>query len=188
LTTYRITLTLQEKKDYEVTLVFSLPDATSDPEGYVQALAESGCDDALIGIGQRGRVALDFTRSAKSAFKAVGSAVCDVRRAIPEAVLADASPDFVGLTDVADLAGFSRQNMRKLMVGNSTTFPVPVHEGKPAVWHLATVLTWLSEELQRPVDAVLLEVARATMSINIAKEARQLPGTILPKELAQLFA
>jgi len=160
-------------KAYEFTLVFSLPEAASDPSGYIQVLAECGCDDALIGIGQRGRIALDFTREAKSAFKAISSAVRDVRRAIPEAVLAEASPDFVGLTDVADLAGFSRQNMRKLMVGNGSTFPVPVHEGKPAIWHLATILTWLAEELQRPVDALLLEVAQATMRLNIAKEARQ---------------
>jgi biotin operon repressor len=30
-------------------------------------------------------------------------------------MLAEAAPDFVGLTDVAELTGMSRQNMRKLM-------------------------------------------------------------------------
>jgi hypothetical protein len=111
-----------------------------------------------------------------------------VRTAIPGALLIEASPDFVGLTDVAEIAGFTRQNMRKLMLGNISTFPVAVHEGKPALWHLATVLTWLVEQHERPVDTVLLEVAKTNMHLNIAKEARMLPGATLPKALARLFA
>ena len=154
--------------EYEFTLKFRLPDAQADPEQFLDALDEAGCDDAAIGIGQPGRVALDFTREARTAF--------------------EASPDFVGLTDVADIAGFTRQNMRKLMVSHVATFPVAIHEGTPSLWHLATVLSWLQENQKRPVDGVLLEVARTNMSLNIAKEARQLPGAALPKELAGLFA
>lgn len=174
--------------NYEFTLKFKLPTSNGDPAQYVDALSESGCDDALVGIGQRGRIALDFTRSAKSAYMAISSAVRDVRRAIPGAALVEASPDFVGLTDVADIAGFSRQNMRKLMVTHIQTFPAAVHDGKPALWHLATVLAWLAEKQERRVDPVLLEVARTTMTVNIAKEARQLTGAVLPKNLEQLFA
>ena len=73
---------------------------------------------------------------------------CVGRKAIPGATLVKASPDFVGLTDVAEIAGFSRQNMRKLMVGGVSTFPTAVHEGSPAVWHLAKVLQWLRETRQ----------------------------------------
>jgi hypothetical protein len=174
--------------DYEFTLKFSLPNPEAEPDQYIAALAAAGCDDALIGIGQSGRIALDFTRTAGSAFGAISSALRDVRRAIPKAVLVEASPDFVGLTDVADIAGFTRQNMRKLMIGNMSTFPVAVHEGKPALWHLATILTWLNEQQQRAVDGALLEVATTNMALNIAKETRKLPGAILPKKLASLFA
>lgn len=173
--------------DYEFTLKFRLPEASGDASQYVERLAEAGCDDALVGIGQRGRIALDFIRTAGSAFEAITSAVHGVRKAIPGAVLVEASPDFVGLTDVADIVGFTRQNMRKLMISNGTTFPVAVHEGKPALWHLASILTWLSEQRQRPIDAVLLDIARTNMTLNIAKEARQLPGTTLPGDLAPLF-
>ena len=173
--------------DYEFTLKFSLPESAADPDQYIEALAAAGCDDALIGVGQSGRIALDFTRAAKSAFVAISTALRDVRKAIPKAVLVEASPDFVGLTDVADIAGFSRQNMRKLMVSNFSTFPVAVHEGKPALWHLANILTWLTEQQKRPVDAVLLEVAKTNMRLNIAKETRQLPGAALPKDLERLF-
>ncbi|MCY7354738.1 MAG: DNA-binding protein [Lysobacter sp.] len=173
--------------DYEFTLKFRLPDASEDPEQYVARLAKAGCDDALVGIGQRGRIALDFTRTARSALEAIASAIRDVKKAIPGAALVEASPDFVGLTDVAEIAGFTRQNMRKLMLGNAATFPVAVHDGKPALWHLANVLTWLREQQKRPIDVVLLEVATTTMTLNIARETRQLPGAILPKDLAPLF-
>ena len=173
--------------DYEFTLKFSLPESAADPDSYIEALAAAGCDDALIGVGQRGRIALDFTRSAKSAFVAISTALRDVRKAIPKAVLVEASPDFVGLTDVAGIAGFSRQNMRKLMLSNFSTFPVAVHEGKPALWHLATILIWLTEQQKRPVDVVLLEVAKTNMRLNIAKETRQLPGAALPRDLQRLF-
>ena len=174
--------------DYEFTLRFSLPDPAVDPGQYVDKLAEAGCDDALIGIGQGGRIALDFTRSASSAFAAISSALRNVRTAIPEALLIEASPDFVGLTDVAEIAGFTRQNMRKLMLSNSSTFPVAVHEGNPALWHLSSVLTWLVEQHKRPVDKVLLDVAKANMQLNIAKETCKLQGATLPKALARLFA
>lgn len=174
--------------DYEFTLKFRLPEASGDASQYVERLAEAGCDDALVGIGQCGRIALNFTRAAGSAFEAISSAVHDVRKAIPDAVLVEASPDFVGLTDVADIVGFTRQNMRKLMVSNGATFPVAVHEGKPALWHLASILTWLQEQQQRSIDVVLLDVAKTNMTFNIAKETRQLPGATLPKELAPLFA
>jgi predicted DNA-binding transcriptional regulator AlpA len=40
------------------------------------------------------------------------------------------------------MTGMSRQNLRKLMI-NYSTFPIPVHEGSAAIWHLADVLGWL---------------------------------------------
>ena len=97
----------------------------------------------MIGVGQRGRIALDFTRTARSALAAISSALRDVRKAMPQATLVEASPDFVGLTDVADFAGFTRQNMRKLMLGNNPTFPAALHDGNPSLWHLADILSWL---------------------------------------------
>ena len=173
--------------EFEFTLRFLLPEDAPDPESHVEALYQAGCDDGLVGMGRHGHIAVLFAREARSAFHAVTSAVRDVRKAIPGALLVEASPDFVGLTDVADIAGFTRQNMRKLMLANPATFPPAVHDGSPALWHLASVLAWLQDQ-QRPVDATLLAVARATMKLNLAREARQLPGATLPKDLAPLFA
>lgn len=174
--------------EYEFTLKFRLPGAGADPEQLIAALAEAGCDDALIGIGLPGRIALDFTREAASAFDAVASAIRNVREAIPSAELIEAVPDLVSLSDVAELAGCTRQNIRKLMLSHIATFPAPVHEGSPSVWHLANVLAWLALQPQREVDPALMEVAEATMRLNIAKEARRLTGMSLPRELAPLFA
>jgi len=173
--------------EYEFTLKFRLPDANADPEQFIAALAEAGCDDATIGIGQRGRIALDFSREAKSALAAISSAMRAVRRAIPGTELVEASPDLVGLTDVADIVGCSRQNMRKLMLGNLDSFPVAVHEGAQMLWHLRPVLAWFSETQKRPMDHALIEVSDATMKVNIAKETRRLTGAALPRELEAMF-
>ena len=131
--------------EYEFTLKFRLPDVNADPEQFIDALAQAGCDDASVGVGQQGRVALDFTREAANALEAIVSAVQAVKDAIPGAELVEASPDFVGLTDVADLVGCSRQNIRKLMISNLATFPVAVHEGSQTFWLLRPVLDWFSE-------------------------------------------
>ena len=173
--------------NYEFTLKFRLPDAATDPGQFVDALGEAGCDDALVGIGQPGRIALDFSREARSAFEAVASAVMDVRRAIPGAELVEASPDLVGISDVSELAGCSRQNIRKLIINHAATFPLAVHEGSPSVWHLANVLEWLVEKDKRRVDVALMEIAETNMKVNIAKETRRLPGATLPKDLRPLF-
>jgi hypothetical protein len=172
---------------YEFTLKFSLPKPGDDPEANLQALAEAGCDDALAGIGQHGRLALDFTRAAPTAFAAITSALRDVRKAIPGAILVEASPDFVGLTDVAQIAGFTRQNMRKLMLAGHATFPAAVHEGSPAVWHLAKVLQWLKQTRQHDVDDALLDVALTAMQVNIVRDLRELPKRGVAKELAALI-
>jgi len=157
-------------KEYEFTLKFGLPDTGSDPDAYVATLAAHGCEDALIGVGATGRIALDFCREAPSAYEAMRSALADVKGALPDARLIEATPDYVGITDVADLLGFSRQNMRKLIQGNLASFPLPVHEGSSAVWHLAKVLEWLQERGRHPVDEGLLELSTVTMQVNLVRE------------------
>lgn len=74
-------------REHEFTLKFRLPDANTAPDQFVDALAEVGCDDATVGVGQQGRIALAFTRQADNAVEAVASAVQDVRAAVPGAEL-----------------------------------------------------------------------------------------------------
>ena len=81
--------------EYEFTLKFKLPEENMEPEIYVDQLYESGCDDALIGIGKKGYIALDFIRESETAYKAISSAIEDVLKAIPQANIQEATPDFV---------------------------------------------------------------------------------------------
>jgi len=160
--------------EYTFTLKYQLADDDRDADALVERLGEAGCDDALVGIGQPGRLALEFTREAANAEEAVCSALADVRRAVPSARLIEVAPDLVGLTDVAEIVGVSRQNMRKLMLAHPGSFPAPVHEGSASIWHLADVLAWLQAKGSYALAKDVLEVARVALQVNVAKEGRRL--------------
>jgi len=129
---------------------------------------------AFFGCGNVDAEALDFTREAKSAEAAIVSALVDVKKAIPDAKLVEVGPDFVGLSDVAELIGVTRQNMRKLMLAHAASFPMPLHEGSAAIWHLATVLKWLKERGTYHIEQTVFEVAYTAMQVNLAKEVNSL--------------
>lgn len=149
--------------EYTFTLKYQLADDDRDMEALVERLGEAGCDDALVGIGQPGRLALEFTREAESAEAAVRSALADVRCAVVSAKFIEAAPGLVGLTDVAGIVGVSRQYMRKLMLAHPGSFPRPVHEGRASLWHLADVLLWLQGRGGYALQQDVLEVAQVAL-------------------------
>lgn len=171
-------------KTYEFELKFSLPRSSQNPDYFVERLAETGCTDALVGIGQTGRVAFHFARDAQSALEAVLSAVNNIKTAVPEATLIEAAPDLVGLSDIAEILGYSRQYIRKLMINNMVSFPVPIHEGKTALWHLSSILIWVKESNRYQIDELLLDIANINMQLNIAKESVHKDATIQKQLLA----
>ncbi|MNN66565.1 hypothetical protein D3C81_1821500 [compost metagenome] len=73
------------------TLKYQLPSDDNDMDAIMDRLAEEGCDDALVGVGQPGRLALEFVREAPSAHDAIEGAIEDVRRAVPNARLIEAA-------------------------------------------------------------------------------------------------
>ena len=160
--------------EYTFTLRYRLSDTASNVDDLIERLGAEGCTDAVVGTGQAGRLALEFTREASSAQAALRSALSDVRRAIGPAKLVEAGPDFVGLTDIADVVGVSRQGMRKLMITHSATFPVPVHEGTTSLWHLVDVLRWMTAKGGYDLAQSVVETAQAAQEINLAKGALQL--------------
>lgn len=164
--------------EYEFGMKFKLGPNDTDAEALVERLGEAGCDDAVVGIGQPGRIALNFTREGSTVERAIISALRDVKRAIPKAELIEVTPDFVGLTDVAELVGVTRQNMRKLMQTHAKTFPAPVHEGSATLWHLAPVLKWLMSKGGYPIKQKLIEIAHVAMQVNLAKESKRLDGRV----------
>lgn len=162
---------------YSFTLNFTLPGHDDDPESYLDALYEAGCDDASIGVGRAGMIGLDFTRSAFSADEALQSAIRGVAQAIPGAALVQAGPDLVGLSEMADLFGFSRQNMRKYATGQASTpaaFPLPTILGDPSLWHLAEIIAWLRANTAIQPSSELCAAAKAAARINFKLERKRL--------------
>ncbi|WP_455819908.1 helix-turn-helix transcriptional regulator [Pseudomonas cerasi] len=160
--------------EYTFTLKYQLVGQTEEArDAIVERLAEAGCDDALIGLGIPGRIALEFIREASSAQQAMESALEQVRSVLPDARLFEVSPDYVGLTDVADLIGVTRQNMRKLMLAHYLTFPVPIHEGTATIWHLAEVLAWLEERGGYRIPENVQEAATAALNLNLSNQIKR---------------
>jgi len=156
---------------YEFTLRFRLPAGAPDASAWLDRLYEAGCDDATVGVGRRGFIALMFAREAPSAAKAVSSAVRDVRGAIPGTELIAADPDLVNLAELARLMGCTRQNLRKYAAGEMKTvadlFPAPALSGPESFWRLAEVGDWISRHTKLTVGSELLEVACATSKVNL---------------------
>lgn len=155
--------------EYTFTLKYQLADQAPSADVLVERLATAGCGDALIGLGIPGRMALEFIREAPSAGQAMESALQQINTVMPAARLFEVSPDYVGLTDVADLIGMTRQNMRKLMLAHYLTFPAPIHEGTATIWHLAEVLTWLEKRGGYRVPENVQEAATAALKLNLSK-------------------
>ncbi|BDM24570.1 MULTISPECIES: AlpA family transcriptional regulator [Pseudomonas] len=161
--------------EYEFTLKYQLIE-DENVDAMLERLAESGCDDAMVGVGQPGRLALTFVREAPSAREAIESALRDVRTAVPSARLIEATPDLVGLTDVAEIIGVSRQNMRKLMLSHMYSFPAPIHEGSTSLWHLADVLIWLQARGSYAIGQDIVDLARVAMSVNVSRAHQRIFG------------
>lgn len=151
---------------YDFTLTFRLNNIEGNPEKYVEKLGANGCNDALIGIGKLGSISLNFNRESKSALQAVATAIQDVKKAIPDAILTEATPDFVGMSDIAVIYGATRQYIRKIVTSQSRLFPEPVHEGNPSLWHLADVLGWINTYEPARLDKELYELSKLNMQIN----------------------
>ena len=159
-------------EDFSFVLNFALPVRNENPAALADALFEAGCDDATVGVGPVGTIGLDFTRSAESAEAALRSAIQNVTGAIPGAKLVQAGPDLVGLTDMAEIFGFTRQNMRKYATGKAS-FPVPAHIGEPSLWHLAEIVAWLRGNTGIQPRDDMFAVAKAAAKINFETEQRR---------------
>ena len=154
-------------KEYDFVLMFRLNQSDPNPEHYLDLLYEAGCDDALLGIGKPGYLALDFSRESNSAFDAIESAIANVKSVLAEAELIHISPDLVGIKELASIFECTRQNIQKFV--SKPTFPNPVYKGSQAIWHLAAVLDWFVVN-GHDIERELLEVAELAMSINLQLE------------------
>ncbi|NJS10065.1 MAG: DNA-binding protein [Microcoleus sp. CSU_2_2] len=74
-------------KEYDFTLKFKLEDSPAGPDDLIERLYAGGCDDALIGVGNKEYIRLNFSREASSAYEAISSAINDVKRVVPGVTL-----------------------------------------------------------------------------------------------------
>ncbi|MGB5631444.1 MAG: DNA-binding protein [Waterburya sp.] len=160
--------------EYDFGLHFKLADYKTDPSIYEDRLFEAGCDDALLGIGQRGYIGLDFIRTSKNAIEAIYSAIENVKSVIPDSELYYISPDVVGIPEIATIMKCSRQNILKLKNSHTDTFPFPINsDGKSLNWHLAEVLKWYLNR-GTSIDSSVLEVAEFAMQFNLEKQNKNI--------------
>ncbi len=164
--------------EYNFTVLVQLRSARESGEQHLEALLEGGCDDATIAFGRKGYLHLDFGREAESTAQAVRSAISDVERVVPGARVVALGPDLVGTTELADLFGCTRQNMRLYATSESkvdSPFPPPAADGSPLTWHLAEVAKWLEGNTPlRLSDPLLHEVAEATFVGNHSLQAARI--------------
>ena len=169
-------------RNFEFTLHFKLPPERPDPKAWLDALFEAGCDDATVGVGRLGQIALDFARDATTARKAIASAIADVKRAIPKGAFIAADPDLVGLADIASLVGMTRQNLQKYATNAikapAVAFPPPVVLGNDAKWRLAEVEPWLQQMKPGALTPEKIDVSIATAEFNIKHQSQRLQRAV----------
>ena len=162
---------------FEFTLLFRLPADVDPVDSYLDALFEAGCSDALIGSGRAGYIALDFDRKAPSADLAVTTAIENVLDAIPDAELAEVKPDMVGVSEVAEIVGCTRQNIRLHIIGKKDA-PSPLHSGRTDIWHLADLAPFLSKNTPLNVPDGPRKVSIVAMQTNLDIQGRRLKGIL----------
>lgn len=160
-------------KNYDFELSFKLPGVNADPEQYLDALYEAGCDDATIGVGRKGFIGTSFSRESTSLELAVESAIRNVESAIPGVRLIDAGPDLVGVSDIAAILECSRQNIRQLLSTADESAPIPAYQGKRDLWHCAEVLIWLRDAKGMEIASEGIEVATYAMRFNATQRSEK---------------
>lgn len=159
-------------KEFDFELIFKLPNSKDNADIYIDKLFENGCDDATISTGKLGMISLSFSRESITAKEAINSAIEDVKNAIPQAFLVEASPDIVSITEISSILGHSRQYTRKLFDTSYESLPAPIHIGNPSIWHLTEVLEWLKNigKSETNITDLLLEISTITREINLRRQ------------------
>lgn len=110
---------------YNFTLTLS--GVTYETEGLEDALYESGCGDAIV-CAYGNSVYVEFDREAESLDAAIASAVDNIESAGIGAIVESVDSALVGLSDVAEMTGMSRQAITMLKDGlrGGGDFPCPI--------------------------------------------------------------
>ncbi len=177
--------------NYEFELQFQLH-LNEDPEQYLDALYEAGCNDTSIGIGHTSRIGLVFNREASSALDAVKEALKDVFSAIPHAKLHRASPYLQNISELAYEFGLTKQNMRLYTNNQATTpeepFPIPIITGaRTSYWLTIEVALWLRDYAGFDIEDEKIEILYTIQALNHANEEVCQPYPDLKQSFSQIL-
>lgn len=123
---------------------FVVDGVSIDDHDVVTALAEEF--DALLSW-HRGTVLLSVATEGNTAVEATQKLLPDLMKAVPTLRLLHLDPDLVGVADIAERTGRSRQNVQQWVDGiRQVDTPFPRHEGvvgRSLAWRWAEVNAWL---------------------------------------------
>lgn len=169
---------------YNFTLTLS--GVTYGTEGLEDALYESGCDDALI-CAYGSSVYVEFDREAESLDEAIESAIDNIESAGIGAVVKSVDSSLVGLSDIAELTGLTRQAIALFKDGarGKGDFPCPVQriKGQSPLWDWADVALWLQNNDRLDKNNELVVNARILSKWNLAL---QVSAFIAPVEVEHI--
>ncbi|MDG9897701.1 DNA-binding protein [Klebsiella grimontii] len=159
---------------YNFTLTLS--GVTAHTVGLEDALHAAGCADALVCFYGTA-VYLEFDRECDSLEQAILSAIADIESAPAlNARVESVDSALVGLSDIAELTGLTRQAIALLKDGarGSGQFPGPVQrvKGNSPLWRWKTVVGWLVMERRLTGDSPLVAHAEVLDNLNLALQLR----------------
>lgn len=152
------------------TFTLTLSGVTADTEGLVDTLFAAGCDDALVCFYGKS-VYLEFDREAESLDLAIETAITDIESISLNIKVESIDSALVGLSDIAELTGLTRQAVALLKDGarGKGHFPAPVQRlnGASPLWDWASVAHWLQQNNRLAHSPELYEQAKTLCKWNL---------------------
>jgi hypothetical protein len=165
---------------YTFTLVI---DGDAGSGDHIDQLFEAGCDDATFSHSSAISYG-DFDREAESLLDALLSAVVAVESVDGLRVRRVESDDLVGVSEIAQRLGRTRQSIHQPIVGDrgAGDFPAAVSSarGRSKVWDWSEVALWAGADHDR-------EVATTIAAVNAALALRRARTALAERPMARLM-
>lgn len=149
----------------------TLSGVSSDIDGLEDALFENGCNDALVCFYGKS-VYLEFDRDANSLDEAISSAIMNVELTGMNIRVESVDSTMVGLSDIAELTGLTRQAIALLKDGlrGDGNFPSPIQriKGQSPLWDWSVVADWLEKNNRLHKCPELSQHAKILSKWNLA--------------------
>lgn len=160
-------------------------DVSSD--AHIDALHDAGCDDATFGVRDGAPYAI-FDRAAVSFSDALGSAIGDILRALPQVRIVRIEPDdLVTMATIAKRCRRTRESIRLLANQDRGPggFPPPVAyvDERTRLWHWPDVACWLNEHDKARIE-IDTDAADLVAAMNAAFDLRDHSARLRPNDRA----